>query len=371
MAETFPPVQSFETAIPDFNPSKPFDIDAPPFDPSKPFETLPSADRKAQFDAIDPARGNQFALGPAEAFGPSQAPNAFLERVRRGEALKRILDKAVGGAVEGFGSEPGGLSPEHVRQLRDLGIFHDPHRGSPSLLGLLSEGVTDTTLSGLEMLMRGLEAGIHGAGGAFGQLVDELGGSGMKAEREAINFGNFAMIEAGMGRFTRLGPPPDQAPTATQRVLASQDIGGLPKPEDFRTGADVLRSPAAEQNLRDLWEERGIHPAEAVHDADSDTFLKADLTHPNPEPRDRSGVARVTGSPVAEGTPRTELAKTGEAHIDAVLDSEVTNRNIDNPAINDSYDVPYSAGGSTPLADPTVYIDRHFPRSMTIDGVTF
>lgn len=158
-----------------------------------------------------------------------------------------------------------------------------------------------------------------------------------------------------------------KSPTASETYKGAISTEGGPafivRPKDSGT--------AVEQNLRDLWEERGIHPAEAVHDADSDAFLKADLTHPNPEPRDRSGIPPVQSSPVAEGTPRTELAKTGEAHIDAVLDSEVTNRNIDNPVINDSYDVPYSAGGSTPLADPTVYIDRHFPRSMTIDGVTF
>src|SRR5213076_576964 len=33
-----------------------------------------------------------------------------------------------------------------------------------------------------------------------------------------------------------------------------------------------------EQNLRRLWQEDGIHPAEAVHDAERDAFLKHDIT---------------------------------------------------------------------------------------------
>jgi hypothetical protein len=33
-----------------------------------------------------------------------------------------------------------------------------------------------------------------------------------------------------------------------------------------------------EQNLRRMWQEEGIHPAEAVHDAQADAFLKHDLT---------------------------------------------------------------------------------------------
>src|SRR5262249_21349298 len=48
-----------------------------------------------------------------------------------------------------------------------------------------------------------------------------------------------------------------------------------------------------------------------------------------------------------------------------------TKQVIDNPIINREHEVPYTAGGSVPLEDPTVFIDRRFPRSFTVDGVTF
>jgi len=158
-----------------------------------------------------------------------------------------------------------------------------------------------------------------------------------------------------------------------------QVIGPLPEPEHFQTAADLIAPDRAttpyhdpvKENLRDLWEQKGVHPAEAVHEAASDEFARQELAEPNPNPTDRSGIMHPRGSSVVEGTPRTSLAKTGEPHIDAILDSEVTNRAIDNPVIVDKFDVPYGAGGSEPLENPTVYLDRHLPRSMTVDGVTF
>jgi hypothetical protein len=41
--------------------------------------------------------------------------------------------------------------------------------------------------------------------------------------------------------------------------------------QDFVNAGKVLESPHAEANLRRMWKEDGIHPAEAVHDAPSAT----------------------------------------------------------------------------------------------------
>jgi hypothetical protein len=95
------------------------------------------------------------------------------------------------------------------------------------------------------------------------------------------------------------------------------------------------------------------------------------ITEKNGVPFRATKTVPVQNTPMPQGTPRSELARTGEPHIDAILDDPVTKRNIDEAVINDQYDVPYSAGGSVPLHDPTMFIDRHFPRSMEVDGVRF
>jgi hypothetical protein len=62
-----------------------------------------------------------------------------------------------------------------------------------------------------------------------------------------------------------------------------QLIGGLPKEVEFRNGAELmggLSKDVVEANLKRMWEEDGIHPAEAVHDARNDAFVKHDLTQP-------------------------------------------------------------------------------------------
>ena len=72
-----------------------------------------------------------YSLSPVVAEGetPVAPPQPFLDRSARGEALNRVIAPYVAaakGAVEGFGSEPLGLSPEHVQQLRDVGVYADP-----------------------------------------------------------------------------------------------------------------------------------------------------------------------------------------------------------------------------------------------------
>lgn len=71
------------------------------------------------------------------------------------------------------------------------------------------------------------------------------------------------------------------------------------------------------------------------------------------------------------GVPRSQLALTGEPHIDAVLNARTTKSVIDNPVVDRAHDVPYGAGGSVPLEKPITYIDKDFPRSFSIDGRAF
>lgn len=68
------------------------------------------------------------------------------------------------------------------------------------------------------------------------------------------------------------------------------------------------------------------------------------------------------------GTPpdvaRSAQAATGDPLIDSILRSPITANAIDHPLVDRTHSVPYTAGGSDPLADPTVYIDHRFPKEI-------
>jgi hypothetical protein len=305
---------------------------------------------------------------PTETEEPEQPkiPDAFIDRLTSGEALKRALKRTVApfavagkGFAEGFGSERLGLSEEHTHQFREL-------TGNSLFLNtLVEQGAVP-----VDALLRTVSGGVHAVGALVGHNAEELekafGGDFQagRARSETINALNYLMMRGDI-RTSRL----NYDPSPWGHDVREQPIGTLPKDADFDTGATILGSDAAKDNLRTLWEERGIHPAEAVHDAQKDAWQKQELTSPERVLPDRSGIPPVQGSSIPEGTPRSELARTSEPHIDAILDHPDTKAAIDSPVVNRTNDVPYSAGADK--TGPELNIDRHFPESFTIDGVTF
>ena len=66
----------------------------------------------------------------------------------------------------------------------------------------------------------------------------------------------------------------------------------------------------------------------------------------------------------AQAVSRSKMAQTGEPLVDSILNSPLTSGAIDNAIIDRSHTVPYTAGGSTPINDLTVYIDHRFPHEI-------
>src|SRR6185503_94179 len=112
----------------------------------------------------------------------------------------------------------------------------------------------------------------------------------------------WAMVEGGMGRFSRPGV---EAATVMDRA-----VGGMPAEADFSAAAKVLDSPHAEANLRRMWSEDGIHPAEAVHDAQTDAFVKHEITAPREEikldPETEQVLTETGGKPASLSAAVTE-----------------------------------------------------------------
>jgi len=192
---------------------------------------------------------DQKEMSDAEVFaasanaGPEPIPQPFLDRVRAGQALSRVFNAASKEAGDGAGGvTETGFSDETLSHLIDYGIFHDPAKGRPSPIQFMNETVMMPAAQAWQAITSGISSGIHGAGGAIGQIVEEFGGSqgeGNRAKNEVINAGNWAMIEGGFGRFSR--------PAATREGgVVDQPVGGLPRPEDFSNAAHILNPYAGE-----------------------------------------------------------------------------------------------------------------------------
>jgi hypothetical protein len=79
-------------------------------------------------------------------------------------------------------------------------------------------------------------------------------------------------------------------------------------------------------------------------------------------------IVPIEGPPAVR--PRSELARTGDPLVDAVLDHPTVREVINNPVIDREHEVPNSWGGSLPIDNPATYIDRDFPKHLTIGGKT-
>jgi hypothetical protein len=195
-------------------------------------------------------------------------------------------------------SAPSEPVPESFLHRLALGMMIGGSDPSPAQLrakGFEDFDVPANTVSqfqaGLERIKKGfhdthssLDVGL----GAFQSLTapisaafQAIGGAGEKATGGYLSGDqiNTALMLAG-GR-----------PGRVSRVVngTEQVIGGLPAAADFENAARSIApaeaaSAKVEENLRALWQERGLHPAEIATDSQSDEFLRHDVTTAKAEP---------------------------------------------------------------------------------------
>jgi hypothetical protein len=190
-------------------------------------------------------------------------PESFLHRLAIGMAIGGVADK----------------SPEELRQ-KGFGDFNVPANiasqfkaGMDRVKQGFSEAHDPSSLPlvpSYDIAMGAMQAGLSPITAAF-QLAGGISEKATGGLLTSESVQDALMLSGG-----------DLPMLSRVRNGAEQVIGGLPKPEDFRTAADVVapasKVDAALANLQQLWEERGIHPAEAVHDAERDAFLRQELT---------------------------------------------------------------------------------------------
>jgi hypothetical protein len=197
-----------------------------------------------------------------EEFGvtrpPEEVPAPFIERLKLGNRLQRILGAAGEYAQHYFGDEPLGFSPENKKALSKLGVFGD---------------IIVPAAKPVDALLRSVPAGIAGLGAGIGQAVEEghdaaLGPGPYAKGKAARDFAQLAQIAALVSGADAPKAMATRAPTAD---VANRPVIALPQAEDFRNAATAISGTQAsfriEQKLLRLWTDHGIPPAEVAEDA--------------------------------------------------------------------------------------------------------
>jgi hypothetical protein len=225
---------------------------------------------------------------------PQEVPPAFIERLKQGNWLYRILGTAGEYAQNYFGDEPLGFSPEHQRLLGKFGVIGD---------------LTAAAGGPVDALLRSVPAGVGALGAGVGQAIEEAHdaafGPGPYAKGKAArDFAQLAQIAALLsGAKGQKAGSPRAAPD-----IASGPVIELPRAEDFRNAAASISGASAsyqtEQKLLRLWTEHGIHPNEVAADAMRDRAIAETARSDSDELPEIYVRGNRTSAPV---TPQTEV----------------------------------------------------------------
>src|SRR6266481_8947874 len=189
---------------------------------------------------------------------PKEAPPAFIERLKAGNWLHRVLGAAGEYAQHYFGDEPLGFSPENREALSKLGVVGD---------------IIVPAAKPIDAVLRSVPAGIAGLGAGLGQMVEEghdaaLGPGPYAKGKAARDFAQLAQIAALLAGANGPKAGATRAPTPN---VANRPTIALPRAEDFRNAAAAISGTQAsfrtEQKLLRLWTDHGIPPAEVAADA--------------------------------------------------------------------------------------------------------
>lgn len=221
---------------------------------------------------------------------PTTDHTHFIERLKHGAMVSRIIGEAMERGAEGFGDAPIGFVPggDADKFMQRIGLFRDPEQARfGDTLRLAYEATLKPAAGLIDAVMRGFSAGTHGLGGAAGQAYFEAGGEQGMAERlkrDVTGMLDVGLLLSGDPQFARVGKLPNG-------IAHDEPIGGMPKAGDFQPIARAIaeKAPegaadaaAIEAKLTGLYQEHGIHPAEVLADMQTDPRLLADITSDHP-----------------------------------------------------------------------------------------
>ena len=262
---------------------------------------------------------------------PKHIPNAFLQRFSIEPDPVEKLENAAGpglatrvvmaineGFEAGFGESPTGLSPEDARRLQKLGIFQDPDKPSDITTGIrfLNEGAIRGAYNAIEATFRTMNATIYGFGAAAGQVVAEATGGNeaeqARARRDGAHMATVATLLAG-------GNPVTRRTRGPMGEIVNEPIGSIARSEDFAVASEVVGGekapmPVQEKLLR-AYEERGLHPSELAHEAQTNPIVAQELLSsdkgvmPGGPPKEPPAPPKPSGEPPARPEGSFEAAQ--------------------------------------------------------------
>lgn len=207
---------------------------------------------------------------------PGRVPPSLISRLATGAraAAPRIGSAIAEGAAAGFGEAPL-IGTEFAERTRELEEAPGPLQPVRRSLRLVNEAVTAPAMNAADVMFRGVNAALSGAGAGIGQAISEATGAkegeAAKARRDWSEFVTFGALVLGSE------VPMSRAPHAPG--LPDETVGRLPQPRDFTDAARVIANgdvpPVVREKIIRLYEDHGVHPAEVAADAQRDPTIKS------------------------------------------------------------------------------------------------
>jgi hypothetical protein len=304
--------------------------------------------------------------------GPKEpVPAAYLDRVRRGTALGRVLGRIGEGVKFGWG-QPEGMSAEAEKFWRGLGVFNDPEKGQASPIRTMNEAMIRPFSAGWNVMEAAFGAGVTGIGALAGGIAEEFGadeGSAGRLARDVRMWTEMALTAPGLQVPVAR---PHRMPTGEVRDVP---IGNLPEAGDFAAASRVVAGtptphPGILDKIRRLWREHGIHPAEVAYDAESNPTIAQDLASSTSDlPRAYAGEGRPQTLSPEQITQQTGDRQRSPTEAAGAIEGVPATRVADTPET-----APVASRDATFSSDPAprpAQIREFAPGELRVDAQRF
>jgi hypothetical protein len=219
-----------------------------------------------------------------------QPPVAFIKRfLEDTNPARKETSGLINAFKQTYGDQPIiSWRPEDIKFLQDWGLVNSPDNSDPSI-GSFFRSFTDPVLKAIpaipDTILRGIN-GLAGAGSEYvGQVVGDIAGAGGASEAavkkvhdtsagmswEAVQGWFLYEMSNGAG-FGRVHTDPLQPGKEI-----TTPVGTLPTESQFTDVATLLGDKKLEPNVKQVYNEQGITPAEILNDAKSNVTITQDL----------------------------------------------------------------------------------------------
>jgi hypothetical protein len=203
---------------------------------------------------------------------PQDVPKPLIDRFANGTNIGKIFQAVGQGAVKGFGEEPVGPNDKLYELLQSIGVF-----AKDGVEPIFPQRLAWSVMAGVDAFMRMPNAALGALAGYAKGTQQVLGGPKAETAGEEAERDTMAALQAIGIHVTAAEEPLTRVKQTKEGTASAQSVGNLPSGSDIQEASRAIgngeTTPVMEQKLADVYEQKGLHPAEVAHDAANDPVI--------------------------------------------------------------------------------------------------